>query len=315
MLRFAIGRWPSMSKVNRFLGALLTLWASLTCAEAREPVNSTAAATALHWFSYYIHYIPAPSGPQRGAVLKPPTEPPPEPQGLRLYPLEKPPTAIVAAYLAGNLAPGMDSVIQAEFRKILDAAPGSEVRNADWTLDIKDCSVGAPVAMASASYQRGSRKGTVCLSPYIVKAIFVYNGGLDLEPLKNLYVTLQVDPLTYDGEWRRNFENWYGVSQDQWAAMAAAGANCYTNFVVGIDYAIAREVTRATMSMGTIPTESGLESALQSAFPAFTRRDNVLVMKTALKNIAAEYTSSGRWGFESPDDADTILGSMTVPNE
>jgi hypothetical protein len=221
---------------------------------------------------------------------------------------------ISTKYFSADLALGMESAVDQEFNRVRELAPQNGLNyNTTWAVLVENCSSASPVVMVSASYSSITGIGTICISPYLVKALFYNSGAPNLGELQSIYVQAGVDPLTFDGAFPPTLTRY--TKSDFYAVESAAGQT-YERFVAGVDYVVARELARATMpgSNGQAPTETAIESATDTIFKSVAGPTNIQVVTKTLAGISNTY-GAGSWGFETVGDSGQVLiASRTSTN-
>jgi hypothetical protein len=221
---------------------------------------------------------------------------------------------ISTKYFSADLALGMESAINQELNRVRELAPQNGLNyETTWVVLVENCSSASPTIMVSASYSSITGIGTICISPYFVKALFYNSGAPNLGGLQSIYLQAGVDPLTFDGAFAPTLT---GYTKPNFYAVESTAGQIYDKFVAGVDYVLARELARATMPSrnGQAPTETAIESATDTIFKSVAGPTNVQPVTNTLAGILKRY-GAGTWGFETVGDSGQVLiASQASPN-
>jgi hypothetical protein len=251
-------------------------------------------------------------------ILNPPrstTPPNPiDPISLSIAPLVFPPPG------SAVLPTSLSNLLQNEFQAILGRVPTSHTSQVKgWSLKMGSCSGANQVLWSGAQTNSGSGGGSICISPLIIRAVFV---DLAASPAANLFKDLvkyySSDPLAFNGDSRALIRNYaskehLNMTADALNAVAGVvdgevvglGTSVLPTFKSSIDYLMAREVAQIYLASSDENTISAAASALL--------RENVGAhidlspLSTLLLPGAIGTIGATNWGVSRVGDGQQVL--------
>jgi hypothetical protein len=277
-----------------------------------QPSPLPPGVVAEVWLSDYLPPSPPASIPP-GPLMPAPVQPAPAPifstipaycnqPAAMIAPACQPPAPDISVkYASASLALGMDSVIEAEFAKLTAATHatlGSDLSG--WRLTFGKCSTAVPYLLESET--PGGGGGVICLSDYEVQNLFVQNGWQVLMVAQSRFPVVGLDPAT--GAFHS-----VGADPAVVSAVEHAGDDAYGAFISGVDYALARELVRASLTPSQPSDPATVDQLTRKLMQAGAAGASPVAYASMVYCVASRYPES-TWGLGEAGDAGALITAI-----
>ena len=285
------------------------------------------------YWSEYNSVIPAPANcPLCLPPLSPPASihTPPVPQPLQRLSADQPVPTRVASLVAPNpnltvIPAELAALLQTEFSTLVQRVPANQANLLQgWTMMTAACSSAVTLLWSSSQAKPGGSGGTICVSPFIVREVFIVIATGDVpgspttvQSVVDLLLSKgSNDPFTYNGNSTALIPPTSSMTTADLQAVRGAvdgsvgelGDSVLQPFTSCMDYLIARDIERVLMPNGS---ESAVSTAAWNLMQQPGGSSALKALQIDLDG-AVSIAGANQWGVSSVGDGQTALDALTA---
>ena len=255
-------------------------------------------------------------------ILNPAPSPtqPPNP----MNPIPAPTTPLIFPGTGQAVLPSqLSTLLQSEFQVLLKRVPASQAAHLQgWTLNITACSDPAQVLWSGHKANAGANGGAICLSPAVIRGVFVQLATNSAASLFGLLVRYDsTDPFSFNGDSGALIAAFSSKEHKQMrpddiqavasvvdGAVAGLGESVLPNFKDCMDYLMAREIAQIYIPGGDEGTVASAAASLVRGDGA--RQIDLAPVTTVFLPSAIGTNGATNWGVNRIGDGQQVLDGM-----
>jgi hypothetical protein len=251
---------------------------------ASIPADVQHSAALGSWYAYYE------------AAARPPSQPTP---------------SLQQKYSAEIMAPGLYSLVQAEYARLVKSLPNAPPPGLlPEQINIAICDP-KDVILIRTNPSAAGKPAAICVSPLLITSVFLQNAGTSLLAYDDRLKSFGIEPANFNGAYDPLVAQQNHLSQDDWNSVLGIEGNVWNSLISCLDFIIAQQLIRATASAAVpMPSQQSIDGAAKALVIRSGTTWYISALVSLLQSNLQKY-SAGEWGYEALGDGAMTLAALS----